>query len=157
MMGARMDRNVSYFGNIDRKIGSTPPDLSGGACMTPGGIKIMDAYANSFGGRNGEGIPHARDSAKGLCIGCTVRVACRNDTLEVESPLGAWGGMLGAMTPKERRRLKPHYERLKGNRQLRLLDSIQFSRSPARRGDRDGTGQGGTPSASKPCGNETAR
>jgi hypothetical protein len=139
-MGARMDHNVSYFGNIERRPGSGPPDLTGGACMNPAGIKAMDAYTNSFGGKNGEGVPHARVVAQQLCFKCPVRQRCRNDTLETEKPPGAWGGMYGAMTPKERRRLKPIYDSLKRGNALHELDAVQFNQPPIRGRDRDGAG-----------------
>lgn len=102
-MAARIDSNASYFSNIKRKPGTRVPDLTGGACLTPIGMMVMDAYIGSFGGKNGEGVPGARVEARRLCDSCTRKYECGRDTLESENPPGAWGGMYGGMTPRERR------------------------------------------------------
>ena len=91
------------------------PDLTGGNCLEPEGMHIMDEYLLI---RMGKAATAARRRAKELCSTCPVRERCLEDALASEDPPGNWDGMYGGMTPHERKKeVEARNERTSENEQ----------------------------------------
>lgn len=72
------------------------PDLTGAACRTRLNMVFFDmALEGSFIGE-----------AKAVCRGCPVRAKCAAWVTKAEAPAGAWGGVYGALSVTDRKRLK---------------------------------------------------
>lgn len=74
------------------------PDLSTGTCRTS--LYAMQAF-DDFTDRQGSGV--LRDKVRALCHGCPVLQECKRWILRTEQPPGGWQGMIGGLTPPERR------------------------------------------------------
>lgn len=74
------------------------PDLSGGACFTVSGQRVMATLIN---GGSKPSIS-ATNAAKKMCGGCPVRERCGQWALLAEDPPGTWEGMYGGLMPDER-------------------------------------------------------
>lgn len=73
------------------------PSLDDASCRTREGQSIMDDYSDYP-----HIIPHEKN-ARLLCESCPARGACLEWIVAVEDPAGSWGGMIGGMSPRERR------------------------------------------------------
>jgi hypothetical protein len=77
---------------------ASPPNLRDGACTTPQGQQIYDAYLEKAKG--------AAESMRWLCSTQCVQVeACRRWVLGNEQPVGSWGGMFAGLNANDRIRI----------------------------------------------------
>ena len=80
---------ASYWTNTG---GKPAPDLTGAACATKRGQQVMST------------LHHAANlaEARGMCARCPVAEACLSWAMDNERPAGAWDGMYGGLTERER-------------------------------------------------------
>jgi hypothetical protein len=95
-VGEARQSEPTYLRNMQK--GIVAPDLSAGACRTPGGMATMDAAAtNRWAGK-------PLRAAKALCAVCVVSGDCYMWAALGEKPAGAWIGMYGGETHIERKK-----------------------------------------------------
>lgn len=101
--------SVSAWGSLlsealrQREQGGRPvrPDYWRGVCRTDAGVIIMDRQAS---GEQGSALALARS----LCDSCPIEQECGLYALLGEPKPGAWGGMYGGMSIKQRERVHMH-------------------------------------------------
>ncbi len=71
------------------------PDMSGAACGTPEGVRLVDRLTRRSTQRN-------FDAVRELCENCPIKLACRAWVLGAEKIPGSWGGVYGGLTPVDR-------------------------------------------------------
>lgn len=92
MKGPQIDM-AGYWSNT---LGQPQPDLTGAACATARGRWVMGRVH----------IAAQLTEARSLCGSCPVRTACLDWAITNEQPAGAWDGVYGGLTQKERARCR---------------------------------------------------
>ncbi len=80
-----------------RSIADTPESMRNGACTTPDGFWVMDAYQD----RPNEAA--IAEHARALCFSCPAKGDCLQYIVDVEQPPGTWAGMYAGLSPAQRR------------------------------------------------------
>jgi hypothetical protein len=72
------------------------PDMTGAACGTEEGRKVMDRVHERTDSWN---VTRARE----LCADCPIKRQCAAWVLSAEVVPGSWGGVYGGLSPKDRK------------------------------------------------------
>ncbi len=92
--GGRHGKESAYLTNVRRP--ANAPSMVGN-CRTERGRKLADRLLGAARG--------AVEEHRTMCTLCPALAACRRWVLEEEQPAGSWGGMYGALTVAERKRI----------------------------------------------------